>query len=462
MFKNIMKVLFSNIVLTLTGLVNSLVFPALLSVEQYAYYQKYLLYISYANICHLGIASGMFLNYAGKKYIDTDKFQYKSEIYLIYIILCVFTIIGLFIYPIFHSKLFLYVVLTIFPLCIIASFQALYMAWERFTAYSVINALPKILFTLIFLLDYLIVKNISSNFIVILYLIIQWIICLYFLIEFFVFTKGVKSLPVFSVKNLKTAFDGFMITLGNYINLLFHCVDKQFVNILYSNFAFSIYSFAMSMQCIMLIFITALGNPFYPRLAKSDITDKFINDIKEMLFMFGAYSGCAYFLISFFIKHFIPKYIASIDIVFIFFLVFPALSVINILYVNLYKINRMLKKYILTLVLMIIISICLNFVSVLLNGNYIGISIATVLSYYIWLIYSQFDFKSVNITLLDYIYLCGFIVIYTLSKYITNDIMGCMIYGIVITGWNYFMYKNSVRYFAENIINKTIKSKIYG
>ena len=95
MIKNCLKVFTSNFILLILGIVNTFVFPALMSVQDYANYQEYLLYISYTNICHLGIASGMFFNYAGKKYEDTDKAQYKSEIFLIYIVLATFTALGI-------------------------------------------------------------------------------------------------------------------------------------------------------------------------------------------------------------------------------------------------------------------------------------------------------------------------------------------------------------------------------
>ena len=94
MIKNIFKVLISNGVLMLLGLLNGFLFPILLSIEDFAYYQEYILYISYVNICHLGIASGMFLNYAGHEYKETDKAQYKSEIFLIYLVLGIFTLLG--------------------------------------------------------------------------------------------------------------------------------------------------------------------------------------------------------------------------------------------------------------------------------------------------------------------------------------------------------------------------------
>lgn len=457
MLKNCLKVFTSNFILLLLGIVNTFVFPALMSMQDYATYQEYLLYISYANICHLGIASGMFLNYAGKKYEDTNPNSFKSEVYLIFIALTFFTFLGLTIAGCTQSVKLLYVALTIFPMCLIASFQALQQAWEQFTSYAIINALPKILFTVLAILYFFVAKSLTSNFVILTYLILQWIFAVFFLAKFFKFTNKSKSDKIFSKENLKTATDGFLITFGNYINLLFHAIDKQFVNWFYSVFSFSIYSFAMSMQSIMMIFITALANPFYPRLAKNDITPEFLSQLKELLFMFGAYSGCAYFVVSFFIKHFISKYAASVDVICIFFAVFPAMAVINVLYINLYRIRRMLKKYILTLFLMLSVSAVLGLIAVYFKTDYIGISISTLISYYIWLLYSQKHFDDIKITSRDYAYLTGFFAIYCSSKFISDDILGFFVYGVIISLWNFFIYKNSCSIFINNFRAKITK-----
>lgn len=452
MLKNIIKVLLSNTVLATLGILNGVLYPVLLSVNDYAYYQEYMLYIGYVNICHLGVASGMFLNYAGKKHKDTDRAQYKSEIYLIYIILAVFSAVGLIFTGVQGDKLFLLVALTIFPQCIIASFQALYQAWERFTAYSIVNTLPKVLFTICIVVAYLLFQSVSGSTLVIIYLIIMWTVSLYFVFEFTAFTKGVKHKKIFSKENIHTTGNGFLITLGNYVNLLFYSIDKQFVNILYNTTSFAIYSFAMSLQSIMLIFITALANPFYPRLARGDIDSEQIGLFKKMLFAFGAYSGCAYFAVSFFVKHFVTKYILSLEVVAMFFAVFPAMAVINVLYINMYKIKKMLKKYIFTLVGMIGVSVMLNVISVLFHGDYIGISFATMVSYYIWLLYSQRDFVEISIEKRDYVYLFGYFALYYLTIKIPYDFLGFFVYLVLITVWNLLMYREVIGFIKEYVI----------
>lgn len=87
MLANIIKVLFSNFIITFVGLVNSFVFPKLMSITGYSEYQTFTLYASYVNILHLGIASGMFVNYGGIPYKKIEKSRYKSEVLLILLVL---------------------------------------------------------------------------------------------------------------------------------------------------------------------------------------------------------------------------------------------------------------------------------------------------------------------------------------------------------------------------------------
>ena len=313
--------------------------------------------------------------------------------------------------------------------------------------------MPKFFLTILIIVTYSIVKDINGSYVVILFIIIQWCVALYFVVEFSLFTKGVKCNSLLSKKNKETVVNGFLITFGNYVNLLFHSIDKQFVHILYSTFSFAQYSFAMSTQSIMTIFITALANPFYPRLAKGDIDKEFISKMKELLFVLGAYSGCAYFGVSFCVTHFISKYQDSLKVVAMFFAVFPAMAIINILYINLYKIRKKFKKYIFSLVAMLILACGLNGISILLNTDYTGIALATMAVYYVWLFYSQRDFEEIKINKKDILYIAGYFCIYFGLINITNDIVGFLVYIVVISVWNYLLYHNTIYYLVRTVIN---------
>lgn len=457
MITNIIKVLFSNGLITLIGLLNSFIFPVILSINGYADYQEFILYVSYIFICQLGLSSGLFINYGGKKYKDIDKSQYKSEILLLIFILTIFTAAGMLLYFFVDNKMLLAVVLSIMPIGIIGTFKALFQAWDQFTDYAIYNAVPTVAFTVVLIASFLIFRRLETGMVIITYLVIQYIVTCKLMIKYFIDTNGVRAKKLWSKDNKITMQSGLLLLIGNYINVLLHAIDKQFVNTIYSRHAFAMYSFAMSTQGIMSVLITALANPIYPRLARGDIEKRMISVLKEMLFMLGAMSGCVYFVVAFLVKRFIGKYTDSLEIISVFFAVFPALAVINVLYVNLYKITKQFKKYIATLIGIFIVAFVLNSISVALKGNTVGIALATMCVYYIWLIYSQRDLKEIILNARDYIYLLLFFVIYFVCVNILNSIGGFVCYTIAILIIDLVMYKESIVYLVQILLYKLRK-----
>lgn len=462
MVKNVFKVLFSNAILILVGLCSSLLFPMLMSTDDYSFYQKYLLYVSYINICHIGIPSGMYLNYAGKDYRETDKKQYKSEVFLIYVVLLIGTNIGFLFAGVSQSQMVLLVTISIIPQCVISAFQALYQSWGKYTGYAIVNALPKTLLIIFFVFAYWGLNRVSGFSLVVLLLVINWGVTIYFTIDFFRFVKGYRCNKILSHENGVTTINGLLLTIGNYINILFHSIDKQFVLAFYNTNAFAMYSFAMSMQNIITIFITALANPFYTRIAKNDIDARELVQLRNILIVFGAYSGGAYFAVSFIVKNYIPNYMGALDIITNFFAVFPAMAVINVLYVNLYKLRHMLKKYIFVLVGMLAVVGALNGIVVLFELEYRGIAFATMISYYIWLLYSQVDFIDIKLSTREYIYILGFFFLYFSLQRIGNDIIGFLTYAVVITIWSLLIYKNTIVVLFKNLIGRLSSVKFCG
>ena len=228
----------------------------------------------------------------------------------------------------------------------------------------------------------------------------------------------------------------------------------QFVNVLYSVHSFAMYSFAMSTQSMMTIFITALAQPFYPKMARGDMNKKELNFLKELFFMFGSLSGCAYFALSIVVKYFIKKYTGSLEVIGIFFAVFPAMAVINVIYINMYKIKRKLKKYVFVLLGMLGISIVFNGIAAVVHGGNIGISLATMCVYYVWLYYSQRDLEEITIGLKDTIYLVVYLGIYFSLTRVPNNIIGCVSYLVVIFIWDTVMYKSSVIELKDYVLEK--------
>ena len=79
------------------------------------------------------------------------------------------------------------------------------------------GTLPKILIVLFGIIVYLITDSLNGNTLIYGYITISWFAALFFITEFFYFTKGVDSAPVFSNENIGTSINGFLITFGLFI-----------------------------------------------------------------------------------------------------------------------------------------------------------------------------------------------------------------------------------------------------
>ena len=78
--RNIVNVLFANFWVSAISFAGSFIFPKILSIESYAQYHLFTLYVYTYIYLHLGFPSGMVINYAGKNIETIEKRQLKSEI----------------------------------------------------------------------------------------------------------------------------------------------------------------------------------------------------------------------------------------------------------------------------------------------------------------------------------------------------------------------------------------------
>lgn len=439
---NIVKVLSANFWVAVIGFVGSFIFPKILSIKGYALYHTFTLYISYIGILHLGFPSGMAIKYAGKDYDTLDKKQYKSEITLLLFVLCMFTAIATVISLIIKESMVGYIAAAILPVCMIASYKSLLQAWSRFKEYTRISTICATCVPLFALIYYVLAKKLPGNVYILTYLIVYWIVAIVLIIMDTKNLYKVQKNKWMTIENFNTEKVGVSLMLGNYINTLFVSADKQFVKIFFGTTEFAFYSFGMSMQALMTVFITSVAQPLFPAMAKGKFRDEDYNKIMKLLLVFGSFSGCAYFATSIIVRYFIKKYIGSLEIVGIYFVVFPAMAVINCLYINLYKIKGLMRQYLITLAGILAVAIVLNMSFIYLIGSYSGVAIATTLTYYIWFVLGFRQFSFLKLQFRDIIYL----IIYTIGFFFITrnftEFLGIAVYLVFIVILAMLCYKN--------------------
>jgi O-antigen/teichoic acid export membrane protein len=442
---NILRVLSANFWVALIGFASSFVFPRILTIDDFALYHTFTLYLTYITILHLGFPSGLVIKYAGKNYEDIDEKQYKTEVYIIGIILGSFTILFFLLSLFLHNKMIVYIALAIIPYDLVGSYKALLQAWSNFKKFSILSTLVATLIPVLAFLWYVLRGTLPGNVYICIYLTIYWCVSFFVIMEILKKIRGAQARPILSRENWETEKNGIILVLGNYINILFVSADKQFVKWFFDNSRFAYYSFGMSMQALMTVFITSIAQPLFPAMAQGKFRKGDYNQIKELLIIFGSLSGCAYFATAIIVRNFIPKYVESLSVVGIYFVVFPAMAVVNCLYINLYKIMNLMKKYIITLVGILVTAVILNSIAVKVYPFYTGISIATTITYYIWFLIGFKQFVFLKLKFSDVAYL----VIYTMGFFLitrnVDNYLGIPVYLLFIAGLVSLFYRKDLK-----------------
>lgn len=455
MIRNIFIVFASNGIVAVVGLISSLFIPNILSIEDYAEYQTFLLYLGYVSLFHLGFPNGLSIKYAGKKIESIDKGQFKSEMLFLMFILSVFSSIVFLASFITKSQIIGYIAIMLFSYCFLNAVEQILQAFEKFVLYTICHILMSALPLLMPLLIYLIFKKINAQVCILSYVIIYTVLTFVLITCFFYVSGKWKSGSLLNKNNIETEKMGLYFHIGSYIGMLFHNIDKQFVQWFCMLQEYSFYSFSITMQSTMTIFLTAISQPLFPYLAleNSSNTKKLIQ-IKRYLIMIGSLSGMAYFACSFIVEHWIQKYLGSLDIIRIYFAVFPAMAVVNCLYSNLYKIYRRKKRYILDLIIMLLLAAAMDSVAIWSGYSYIGVALATTILYYIWLIYGTFVFRDLKLNLRELIYLVAFFVIFGYVPSNFKGAEGMIIYFVLDMMIGLIFFPEEVKLVMNKLIKK--------
>ncbi|MGN0132768.1 MAG: lipopolysaccharide biosynthesis protein [Lachnospiraceae bacterium] len=428
MLKNILRVFIANGIVAVVGLLSSLFLPKTLSIEEYAVYQAFILYLGYVGILHLGFPNGLSIKYAGKNFNKIDRKQYKSELLFLILVLLVFSAIAICIAFGTQNKMMFYIAIMIFPYCFMSSFLSLFQSWGKFRSYAFLHIVLSAVPLALPIAFYFATRQISALLCIGLYISVYLCATVVSMFKNFQSVGGVKSNKIFSNENFQIEKLGFFFMLGNYINNILTSIDKQFIRWVGTTHQFSFYSFALTMQGVMTIFLTAISKPLFPYMVSGKITRNQYSEVKRYLLMLGSLSGVAYFACCLIVKLWIPDYIRSLEVIEIYFAVFPAMAVINCLYFNLYKTRKMTIRYIVDLLIILGIAAVADGMAVGTGHTYIGVCFVTTVIYYIWMFYGTFVFKELKFNKREILFLVLFLILFFITPKIGNDIIGAIVF----------------------------------
>lgn len=458
--KGITYVFIANIINLIISLFTGFVLPKLLSVDTYASIKLFQLYITYITVLHLGFSDGMYLRIGGKDIEKIDKKEMLSEFKTFKIFQVVVTSIAIIVSLILKNQILLFCSLVILPINIGDYLRQVYQATGLFKKYSIFTNINTLLVFLVNIFLLFVIKTDDyAKYIVgyIIVYIIYWI------------TIEVETKKIFGRNEVKADIkylindvkSGFVLLIGNFCNIIFTGIDRLFVQHLLGTIKFAFYSFAVSIESLMSVFITPISTVMYNYLCNNKEKQEVLR-IKKIIVLFSAIIIAVVFPAKFIIQTWIQKYNDALNVLFILFAAQYITIMVRCIHINTYKVKKQQNRYFIIMMLIVVLSIILNIILYAIFKNIEGVAIATLITSIVWFIIGEIDFREYRLDLKKYIYIFGILILFLICGQIPNSIVGCIVYIIITSIASFILIDDTIKIAlteGKNIVTQIVKSK---
>lgn len=440
MTKNILIVTISNIVRLVAGMAIGLVIPKFLSVSDYGCYKTYTLYMTYIGLFSLGLIDGIYLKYGGKDYQELDRGKFRCYIRALFYLQLIMAII-LFVISFFFMKgesktIFVSIAVNLIAQQLLTYFAQVSQLASQFTLLSVFNIFWSVITLIGVGLIYVIPE---ANYLTYIIIVIasNYLLLIFYFVTYhdILFGKATKlkdeKKEIINLMKL-----GLPLLVANLVSTLVLSCDRIFIERIYDIEQFSYYSFAYSLFSIANTFITAVSMVLYPMLKKmgEDNVKNAYNKAIALILIIVFAGLAAYFPLCAFIHWYLPKYNDSLPV---FRVILPGLAVsscISVVMQNYYKVaNKNLSFFIKSLVILGI-AVGTNLIAIYVFKEIIYISIASVITLFIWYFVTEFFFireYKAN-TVKNTIFLVYATSAFYLVSMIENNLIAFFVYVLVV------------------------------
>lgn len=461
--KGIVYVFIANVINLIISLFTGFVLPKILSIETYSSIKLFQLYITYIGVVSLGFADGMYLRIGGKNLENINKEEVQQEFKTFKIFQLLVTILAIVVSIILKNEMLLFCSLVILPINIGNYLRQVYQAIGLFKKYSNFMNINTLLIFFINLILLFIVKTDNPQIYIICYIIayiIYWIIIERETTKIFGKRK-VKADKKFLFEDIK---NGFLLLIGNFCNVIFTGIDRIFVQNLLGSIKFAFYSFAVSVENLMNVFIAPISTVMYNYLCNNKSKEQIIN-LKNMILLFASVVVVAIFPAKFIVEIWLQKYLDSLDVLFLLFAAQCITILVRCVHVNLYKAEKKQNRYFIIMMAVVVLSIILNILLFVLIGTMEAIALATLITSIVWFIIGEIDFKEYRMKAKNYIYIFLSIFTFLICGKMGNTILACLIYMAIIFIFMNILMRNTLKNAlceVKNFINEWKRKKHIG
>ena len=450
--KNILRVTASNIISILSGVAVGFVVPKIFTVDDYGFYKTFTLYASYLGLFSLGIIDGIVLKYGACNYNELPRELFRSVFRWYFIVNSIFALIISLISIFLKFDYRIIAILLSFDLIalnVTGYFQQISQITQRFKEYSIRKILQSIsnfvIVLLLVLLNYL-GCAVGYLFYGILIVFEGFSFAIWYTFSYRDIVFGC-SIPI--AKTNKDVLDlikkGFPLLFANLCSTLILTLDRQFVNILFSNSEYAVYAFAYSMLSLVTVATSAISTVLYPYLKRMNI-ESFKKSYNTLLIImsvlvFGIIT--VYFPLNVFISWFLPKYSDSLVY---FRIILPGIAVsspITVIMHNYYKTMQINILYFKRSVITLLFSGIANYLAFYIFGSKQAISIASIITIVLWYLFINEGLKDKckSNVLINILYITLLMTLFYISSGINNIILGMLLYVFGFITISFVFYK---------------------
>ncbi|MCL0039021.1 oligosaccharide flippase family protein [Dehalococcoidia bacterium] len=389
-----------NGVLLLFGFIQFLIIPKYLSVEDFGYWQLFMLYASYVGILHLGFINGTHIKWAGK---ELDQVGNEIKIALRFLLLeqlIVIIPLGLLFYFLLQPP-FQWIGLMILIYAFVTNLAAFFtwtsMAIRKFKLLTAVNVGRGMAFLILIILlfafgylnyQYVILASLTASLLALL--------AFGFLFRQYLWGEklAISSLWAYGRGNINI---GIFIYLGTIVLALFATIDRLMVSSFFMIEQFAIYAFALTVAMIAYTFVQAISQVFFPYLSgvAPELRTRAYQLGKPAIILAWAAILTIYFPLTVLIEFYVPHYVASLPIMQILLGAVGFGSLIQILHVSFYMAYRKQRQYFVWGIAALALSATLNLLAIKVFGTLESVAIATLISFGVWYAINELSLRSV-------------------------------------------------------------------
>ena len=322
LFKSASLLTLSQIFALLVSAVLILILPKFISVDDYGYWQLFILYSGYVGLFHFGYSDGLYITLGGKKLAEVDHTDLKKQFTVFIFFQFVFSVfILLFSFSYFHevNKFYVFFAVGIFLIIEnchkLLSFMLLATANSNSYAKSVI--IDKVL-TVILLVLLIAFHELSFQTILLIYIFCRFVSLIYLLLLYREFMPVFININEFK-SALKNVFSncklGIVLTISNVLGTLIIASGRLVVEYSWSIASFAQISLAVSLSFFIMSFISQISLILFPILcnAENSVQKKILKDGSVIVGYITMWGFGFYFLTYLFIKFWLTDYQESLS-----------------------------------------------------------------------------------------------------------------------------------------------------